>query len=98
MMEISGIQCDNINCNYENEDVQVGEYEQWLNKPCPKCGSNLLTEADFRTVRIMMVICNNPIIKVINAIANKLRPGSVKSFKGEMNGTGKIDLKEINDR
>ena len=45
------IVCDNINCNYTVEnptkDVNVS-IKEYLNKPCPKCGDNLLTEKDFK--------------------------------------------------
>lgn len=43
------IQCDNPKCDYtlpysdNNEEYLV----LFVNKPCPKCGENLLTELDF---------------------------------------------------
>ena len=52
--EIGGIKCDLVGCSYEDQSVTVGQYPQWVNRPCPKCGSNLLTEADFNTVQIMI--------------------------------------------
>jgi len=44
------IVCDNIACNYkvlksEDDRTQIGYY---LNRPCPDCGENLLTEKDLR--------------------------------------------------
>jgi len=44
------IQCDNTMCDYHiiNETKNPNEnIEQYLNKPCPKCGENLLTEEDY---------------------------------------------------
>lgn len=52
--EIGGIKCDLVGCSYEDQSVTVSQYPQWVNRPCPKCGSNLLTEADFNTVQIMI--------------------------------------------
>lgn len=42
-----GIQCDNPKCDFRDNTVKLDELEKWLNKPCPKCGENLLTEEDF---------------------------------------------------
>ena len=46
-----GIKCDNSTCDYRDDDVPVSGYPDWLNRPCPKCGSNLLTEADYQAVK-----------------------------------------------
>lgn len=52
------IKCDNPTCDYvvsrgpehgEVEDISV--YEEYLNKPCPKCGENLLTEEDYKDTK-----------------------------------------------
>lgn len=45
--KIGGIKCDNQNCNYADASVPVSDYSKWINKPCPVCGSNLLTEDDY---------------------------------------------------
>lgn len=42
---ISGIKCDN--CNYYKDDVKYEEYIHYINKPCPECGFNLLTQDDY---------------------------------------------------
>lgn len=44
---ISGIKCDN--CSFRDNNVHFSEYPQWLNKPCPECGHNLLTNKDYNT-------------------------------------------------
>lgn len=46
-IEISGIKCDTHHCNYEDRDVKFKDYEKWLNKPCPVCGRNLLTQSEY---------------------------------------------------
>ena len=90
MIEISGIKCDNINCDFKDDTVRFEDYDQYLNKPCPKCGSNLLTEADLRTTKILVLVFNNPITKFINWVLLKL---GGKQYNGqiEMNGSGRIN-------
>lgn len=46
------IQCDNPKCNYKVKNITGDPFtdvSEYLNKPCPKCGKNLLTEEDYRT-------------------------------------------------
>lgn len=51
---IGGIQCDNTACNFTDMSVKVQDYDKWLNKPCPKCSSNLLTQSDYDKVQQML--------------------------------------------
>ena len=51
---VQGIQCDNTQCDYVDEDVKYEDYPEWLNKPCPKCGENLLTEADYNLLKLVI--------------------------------------------
>lgn len=53
-----GIKCDNVNCDFVDETVLISDYKEWLNKPCPKCGCNLLTQEDYDAVMLIMDICN----------------------------------------
>lgn len=46
--DMGGIKCDNPNCNYRDDSVKPEDYPKWVNKACPICGSNLLTEADYK--------------------------------------------------
>jgi hypothetical protein len=41
-----GIICDNPNCDFHDSSATLQTFDQWLNKPCPKCGENLLTPED----------------------------------------------------
>lgn len=43
--EISGIKCDN--CSYKDYSVKFEEYPSYINKPCPICSHNLLTQKDY---------------------------------------------------
>lgn len=51
---IGGIQCDNKACDFTDLSVKVQDYDKWLNKPCPKCSSNLLTQSDYDSVQQML--------------------------------------------
>lgn len=48
-LKISGIKCDNEACDYRDDSVQFVDYPQWLDKECPNCGDNLLTQEDYDT-------------------------------------------------
>lgn len=88
-LQVLGIKCDNKNCNYKNENVRYGEFDAWLNKPCPKCGQNLLTEADFKSMKYLIKI---------TAFLNKILPKPKEeeemiTVDVEMDGTGSIEFK-----
>ena len=51
---IQGIKCDNEKCDYADPTVQYEEYPNWINKPCPACGENLLTEKAYKDVKMIM--------------------------------------------
>jgi len=94
-LNIGGIKCDNQDCDYRNESVTLEDYENWLNKPCPKCGQNLLTEADYYNVKFLLGIAE---------LANKIYPkieDDEEIIQGSiiMDGSGKMDFnrKEKND-
>ena len=87
-LQILGIKCDNKSCDYKNENVKYEEFDEWLNKPCPKCGENLLTEADLNTMISLIKITN---------FLNKILPKPKKDEKRvamdvEMDETGKVEF------
>lgn len=43
----SGLFCDNPECDWEDKKVTFEQIESWLNRPCPKCGENVLTVEDY---------------------------------------------------
>lgn len=89
-LKILGIKCDNPKCDFKDMTVQYKDFKKWLNKPCPKCGANLLTTADYNTTRIMVWI-----VRLINKILPAEPANSSKIITGhvEMDGTGKADIK-----
>lgn len=40
------LKCDNPSCDYTVEDINREQVPGWINRPCPKCGENLLTQED----------------------------------------------------
>ena len=96
ILNIKGIKCDNLNCDYKDNTVEFKDYMTWLNRPCPQCGENLLTKKDLDALERL--------IKIINLV-NWLLRLFVKINKStefmrvpiEMNGTGKLTFKEIDD-
>lgn len=56
-----GLKCDNPDCDWIDMSIESKDYRKWLNAPCPKCGSNLLTDADykaFKAIRVMTKMIN----------------------------------------
>ena len=91
-LKISGIKCDACP-DYYDTTVNVKEYKDWVNKPCPKCGSNLLTEADYKTTKnvIFYTTIFNIILSPIQIILSLLiKEKDKEEIYFDMNGTGKI--------
>lgn len=68
----SALKCDNSNCDWTGPDINFPEYKEWVNRPCPKCGENLLTMDDYERVeilRITMEIVNSMSIEELEAIS-----------------------------
>lgn len=97
--KIRGIKCDNPDCNFIDHDVDFLDYEKWLNKPCPKCGENLLTEQDYLNCKVLFDVTN-----IINELAGNTNYNLDKDEKQvlmsiNMNGTGKVycEIDEIHE-
>ena len=88
-VQIEGIKCDNPTCDYKDNSVTIKEYESYLNRPCPKCGANLLTEKDFATVQGMLFM--ERLFCWLRYPTNK-----PKAFINVgMEGTGKIKIDKV---
>lgn len=88
-MNIGGLKCDTQGCDYCDDSIKVEDYAEWIDKPCPKCGGNLLTKADYDNVQMMINLVN---------LANGMFPPPKEDeqlFKisVDMDGTGKMDMK-----
>lgn len=87
-MNIGGIKCDNPNCDFNDMTVKVDDYESWLNKPCPKCGENLLTENDYKNTLFLLKM-----VKVANEIfPERDDKEEDATMTINMNGTGEMKV------
>lgn len=94
-MNIGGIKCDTPDCDFRDDTVKVEDYAQWLNKPCEKCGGNLLTEADYKNTQRIIQFVN-----LLNKFSPPADPSEEKAvLRMEMNGTGKVgmEIKPLED-
>ncbi len=53
-----GLKCDNPKCDWRDDTIAVDTYAQWVDKPCPKCGENLLTEEDYRNAQTLLSVAH----------------------------------------
>lgn len=93
---IRGLKCDTAGCDY-HDDARFEDYIMHLNRPCPKCGGNLLTLADLNSS-----IELSERIKRVNAWCNRWLPmwllrrwdvtpereAEAAKYHVHMNGTG----------
>ena len=89
---IRGIKCDA--CDYKDEDVKFEDYKEWLNKPCPKCGANLLTEKDLKNTKRLMKVAE--FINTIIPLSPDEDYGEDIKCDVEMDGTGSVKFKVKN--
>jgi len=87
-LNVGGIKCDNEACDFVDLSVNLHDYPQWLNKACPKCGDNLLTEEDFQSVQLLLQLVDQ-----MNDALPPSNPNEEKAFGTiHMDGTGKVDV------
>ncbi len=91
-----GIKCDNSKCDFVDQSVRIQDYDKWLNKPCPKCGSNLLTQADYDNVQMLLSLVNiiNENYPVTEETQNNFGKYTTISFN--FDGSGKMEV-EVNE-
>ena len=52
----NAIVCDNPSCDYTVKNIDKTKFQdvlEYVNKPCPLCGENLLSEQDYKIGRMM---------------------------------------------
>lgn len=88
--KMGGLKCDNPTCDWEDMSIPVEDYKSYIGVHCPKCGCNILTEADYKSFKLMLRM-----IKIINFILPRRKPSKEKDALMTMkfNGSGKIDTK-----
>jgi hypothetical protein len=97
MFNVSGIKCDNKLCDFKDMSVKFEDYPKWLNRRCPCCTDNLLTEKDFKLVSRMDYIFNNRVFKFLGKATGIFSFGKEKSINVEfdLNGSGKMKVKKV---
>jgi len=85
--EISGLQCDKPGCNYVDPSIKLEDYKSYINYPCPKCGSSLLTQADYDTVQ--------RVIAVTESIPHDPNDKTITSFS--LDGSGELRIKDFHE-
>lgn len=86
---VSGIKCDH--CDYKDESVKVEDYKDWLNKPCPKCGANLLTEADYNNVQYLLIA--GQMANEMHAAGLLPTTDTLESGQIVMDGSGRMEIR-----
>ena len=81
-----GIKCDNPKCDYCDLTVKIEEYKSWINKPCPKCGNNLLTKQDYKNVQTILRLA-----QMVNAneVDTTTSEGTATIY---IDGSGSVDI------
>lgn len=80
-----GLKCDNPNCDWEDMSIKQGEYESWINKPCPKCGENVLTQDDYlRAV----------IVRMMASVINSMSPEDFATLSKEVTDEDIVRMKQ----
>lgn len=93
-LNISGLKCDS--CDYKNMSIQLEDYPNWVNNPCPKCGENLLTEADYESVQMMVRLTSmfQPMPVHENTADGLESKEEMVSLELKMDGSGEIKVKD----
>lgn len=70
-----GIVCDNPACDWEDATIQVADWPEWLNQPCPKCGQKVLTEEDLQNAQVVLAAIE---------LFNRLPPELLEALKPQI--------------
>lgn len=74
-----GLQCDSESCDYIDYDYIQDQIESYINKPCPKCGENLLTEQDYKNQMLLLNLIS--LVNVFDVPHEKKVPAIVTTHK-----------------
>jgi ssDNA-binding Zn-finger/Zn-ribbon topoisomerase 1 len=56
----STIKCKNPMCDFQQQVILFEDCIRWIDQPCPECGENLLTRADFKKAKELYDFLVNP--------------------------------------
>ena len=83
-----GLKCDNPSCDFVDMSIAIQDYDNWLNVPCPKCGTNLLTKEDLDAVKTIIVLSK---LVQVSQYENKGVDGEV-TLHFNFDGTGNVEM------
>jgi len=89
-----GLHCDNVECDWADETIQFEDYQSHIDAPCPKCGENILTQADFDTaqeIKDFAEFMQHLAEKIDLPVDDTDERRVVVEFKGD--GSGKVNVK-----
>lgn len=88
MVNVKGLKCDNPDCDYVDMEIPFEDYPNWINAPCPKCGSNLLTQQDYDATVFLFEKA-----KMFKEISEPIDPNiPLVKMKAHFNGSGHVDF------
>lgn len=89
-----GLKCDAPGCGWSDMTIPRSEYPEYRNAPCPACGSNILTDADWKTLRRL-----ERLVAVINVLFFWMKPPKEDEPHYEttvdLHGDGKGNIKTV---
>lgn len=89
--------CDNPSCTYTvpntTGNADSNDIKEYLNKPCPKCNSNLLTEKDYKAFKSLIKFVN--IINFLFGWITYLIPLKEKTTVSIHHHEGKTTIEEV---
>lgn len=95
--KMGGIKCDNPSCDYHDNSVRVEDYKKWLNRPCPKCGCNLLTKKDYKSFMtvLSLISLTNKMGKIFTKDTQE--ETSKITMSAKWNGSGEVTFNKENN-
>lgn len=89
-LKIRGLKCDADDCEYVDMEIKVEDYAAHVNEACPRCGANLLTEADYAAVQALIAA-----VAITNYQLGPVADGAItRPVSISFDGTGAIHIKE----
>ena len=85
---VSGLKCDNPNCDYRDDSIQYEEYPKYIGYPCPKCGAVLLTKEDYKLCKTLERIAK--VTDFLHLTGPTLDDANASKIHIGFNGTGTI--------
>lgn len=94
--DVHGVKCDNPGCGWSDMTVPRSNLAAWRNARCPRCAANLLTDADWKTLR--RIECA---IAALNLLLFWVKPpkptGQCHRTSVLFDGTGKVTIVDGKD-